>query len=99
MTTREEKEKMKEYMLRIAAGILDKQGINYITINPLRGTPTKINNLLKYEFKFFSADTIFPKEQYINIYTLPEKEKLKRSKIVSGIDIDKGIVYEIFDKE
>jgi len=88
-----------DIMLETAKEILEEEGIDYIDIIPLDGTPTNFNDTLRYEFKFYSRETEFPKEKYINIYVLTDKEKAKRSKTAGLIDIDKKPYYEILDKE
>jgi len=86
-------------MLETAKEILEEEGIDYIDIFPLEGTPTNFNDTLRYEFKFYSRETEFPKEQYINIYTLTDEEKVRRSRRAGNIDMDKEPHYEIVDKE
>jgi len=86
-------------MLETAKQILEEEGIDYIDIIPLEETPTNFNDTLRYEFKFYSRETEFPKEKYINIYTLTDEEKARRSRRAGNIDMDKEPHYEIVDKE
>ena len=88
-----------DIMLETAKEILEEEGIDYIDIIPLDGTPTNFNDTLRYEFKFYSRETEFPKEKYINIYTLTDEEKAIRSRMAGDIDMDKNPYYEIVDKE